>query len=698
MPTALAPTVNRVGNPTFAVIGFNLSTDAGAVSVLFLLLLIVATYRSRWPALAPTLAALGTLLATWDYLQTEGTGSLFAHYGLEVTLFWIAALLASAYRRTRRRLLERSDRFVTLLNTAVDGVILIDDRGRVLDYNPACERLFGYPRDEVLNRNVNMLMPSPYREEHDSYLQRYRRTREKRIIGIGREVEGRRKDGTTFPLDLSVGEAQQGDSTIFIGIIRDATARRVAAAELLAAKEAAEAANRAKSIFLANMSHEIRTPMNAVLGYTQLLETEPALPAEAREAVRSIKNAGRHLMSLISDILDLSKIEAGAERVEDEDFALEGLLEGLGDIFGVRCEEKGLYWRIERCFRNGQVRGDQRKLRQILINLLGNAVKFTEVGGVTLRVEERGPRFRFEVIDTGPGIEVEVHEQIFKPFQQAEQGIKKGGTGLGLSIARRLAEIMGAEIRLESERRRGSRFLFDLALPGAREPVPTSSSDAAPTGRIAASTTVRALVIDDAEDNRDIAARMLRRIGVEVTLAANGEEAIAHIERSLPDIVFMDVRMPVRDGIDALRQLRGRWPDQHIVCIAMSASGVSQGRRYYLDLGFDDYIAKPFYLERLIECVREHLGVAFEENPPALAPDVAIARNPEVQSLKLPAQIRQRLRQAARVNAFTEIEAILFELKQRGAPASHRADYLHALLARYDRDALLEAIEGATDE
>ncbi len=800
---------------------FDLSTPAGGAAVLAFLLLIFASYGARWSSTAPLLALLGTLLTVISYLRTGFAGPLLADFGLQLALIWATAFLVLGYRRSRASLQQRSGRLSTLMDTEVDGIILIDDMGtvtdynaacerlfgysvhevvgrnvkmlmpppyhdehdayleryrrtgekriiglgrevearrkdgttfpielsvgetqeaekrmfvgivrdisarkaaeqalrdregrlravidtavdgviiidaygRVQDYNPACERLFGYRAEEVLGQNVKVLMPSPYADEHDGYLSRYRRTGEKRIIGIGREVEGRRKNGSTFPIELSVGEARQGDAPIYVGIIRDVTERKRAAAALQAAKERAEAASRAKSVFLANMSHEIRTPMNAVLGYAQLLETDPDLPDKARQAMSAVNNAGNHLMSVINEVLDLSKIEAGAQRLELEDFTLEAMLEGLSHIFSVRCEEKRLQWRVERRFEEGGVYGDQRKLRQILINFLGNAVKFTDRGAVTLRIMQSGRTYRFEVEDTGPGIDPELRQQIFEPFQQAEQGVAKGGTGLGLAIAKEQIQLMGGELELTSQPGEGSCFSFSVNLPLARGAVDVRAEAGPVAFHLADARRVSALVVDDAADNRDILARMLETLGVGVTVANDGEQALAALKRSLPDIVFMDIRMPVMDGREALQRIRQEWPDQRPVCIAVSASGITHDRQHYIDLGFDDFIGKPFLFERITECMERHLGVTFERSPLEASTGQDRLEIGNAPTIVLPAEIRIRLRKAAELNAFTEIEAILEELRSLDSAMGRYADYLNQFLVRYDRAGLLDALE-----
>ena len=277
-------------------------------------------------------------------------------------------------------------------------------------------------------------------------------------------------------------------------------------AQLTEAREAAEQANKAKSLFLANMSHEIRTPMNAILGYAQILQRDSELSEPQSRSVETIHRSGEHLLTLINDVLDISKIEAGRMELHPSDFNLQAMLDGLGVMFQVRCEQKQLAWQLQKPGDDRLlVHGDEAKLSQVLINLLGNAVKFTPTGNVSLQVTTvPDEKYRFEIIDSGPGISADVQAAIFEPFHQAASGIKEGGTGLGLAIARRLLELMGGRLDLDSRTGTGSRFFFTLSLPPAAGEVPDSADDRwSQVSQLAAGYRVRALVADDVSENRE---------------------------------------------------------------------------------------------------------------------------------------------------------------------------------------------------
>ena len=677
----------------------DMNLPAGVIHGIPYVVLVSVSYWLPWRRAPVVLAAIGSLLIVVGYVYAVDridTKVLLLNVSLETAVLWVTAFLVLRYRSSLRSFEDREQRLRALVATAVDGVMIIDANGIVQDYNPACEELFGYRADEVIGKNVKILMPSPYQEEHDEYLHRYRATGKKRIIGIGREVEGRRKNGTTFPMELSVGEARPGGQQVFVGIIRDITTRKSVEQSLRIAKEQAESASHAKSQFLANMSHEIRTPMNAVLGYTQLIENDPDLPENYRRPMKAIHSAGNHLIGLIDEILDLSKIEAGAMVLDDRDFDLGDLTEDISGMFAIRCEQKGLLWRADVQIGDRAVHADDRKLRQILINLLGNSIKFTDRGQVALTVVQSGRRYTFSVVDTGPGINHDEQKRIFEPFQQAEAGEAKGGTGLGLAITKRHIELMGGTLNLESSQGEGSCFRFELELPPAKGELTSKHEQSGRLCRLAETHQVRALVVDDVVDNREVLSGLLERVGVKVTMASNGDEALQCIAEQLPEIVFMDVRMPVMDGLTAVKQIRKRWPAEDIICVAITASGLMRQRSYYLDVGFDDFIGKPFSFVKVCECMLRHLNVEFEHAPATEMIEGTLSCVDTSDKFDLPNNLRDRLLSAAKVNALTEIETLIVELTELGPGAQCLVDKLEKLLANYDMDGVIALVNQAS--
>ena len=451
------------------------------------------------------------------------------------------------------------------------------------------------------------------------------------------------------------------------------------------AEATAAAASKAKSEFLANMSHEIRTPMNSILGYSQILERDSGLSPFQRDALATISSSCDHLLHLINNILDLSKIDAGRMELAISDFEVAAVAHEVAAFFQNACEEKFIGLRtIGLAEHTGVfVRGDEGKLRQILINLLGNAVKFTSSGCVTLRVSKDEKRhWQFEVEDTGIGIPTDLQRRIFEPFQQGPEAKGKGGTGLGLAIAQRQAKIMGGVLQVRSIPGQGSVFSLAIDLPPATARRGMPRDEFADVERLAAGTKVHALVVDDILENREVLSLMLTLIGCDVDTAKNGEEALDLIRVAPPDIVFLDMRLPGMSGLDTAVRIVQGW-EAKIKLVAMSASALEHERERYLKAGCDDFVAKPFRSERIYRCLRNLLDVQYarrEKSGNQLEPELSI----DLGRLALCEDLAQRLTTAAELHSATVVKSCLLEVEQLGPPGVRLAQHLRQFLASYD--------------
>jgi PAS domain S-box-containing protein len=541
-----------------------------------------------------------------------------------------------------------------------DTVIVFDAEGRYLKYIPN-QSLAYKPRVQRIGKTVHDILP---KETADLYIDAIRRTlylqeQPSDLGDCGQKsinveyylpIQGKK---TWFSASVSV----LSQNTV-LWVARDISDRKAAEAALAQAKEAAEAANRAKSQFLSHMSHEFRTPLSVILGYTQLLTRSGSFNSKQQEYLDTISRSGEHLLALINDVLEMSKIEADKIALNEKDFNLHHLLDGLQQMFQFRATSKGLEFIVERSPDLPEcIRTDESKLRQVLVNLIGNAIKFTSSGSVTLRVRrgngewgvgsrEEGQRdketrgqgdkgnisfsptplvtpsptpsltpyplpLQFAVEDTGVGIAPEELDRLFDPFVQAEAGrTSQEGTGLGLPISRKFVQLMGGNITVESRLGEGTCFRFHIQVESTQaDVIPPSTISRQVIGLAAGQPTYRILIVEDKPSNRQLLVELLKPVGFDVREAQNGREAIAIWQSWQPHLIWMDLRMPVMDGYAATKQIKSA-PDAPII-IVLTGSAFEEERQIAVATGCDDFIRKPFRAEVIFEKMTEYLGVRY---------------------------------------------------------------------------------------
>jgi PAS domain S-box-containing protein len=514
----------------------------------------------------------------------------------------------NALRRNERRYME-------LVESTETGFVIMDSNGNLLDCNKEFLRLSGHENiDNAIGKNISEWLCPDYVEVFKEGLE------DCLDKGFVRDLDVyfSRPSGLDVPVEINAAAAPRKNSIQIIALCKDISERKMMEEELCAAKRSAEDAARAKSDFLANMSHEIRTPLNGIVGMAYLL-AETCLNKEQEEYLENINKSAEVLMTLIEDILDFSKIEAGKLKMDSEPFDLQKTVSDLCASMKYQAINKGIKLNLSFSGEDWTVVGDSVRIRQVLINLLGNSLKFTEKGSVDLRlVSERitddSVRVDVSIKDTGIGISPEKMDDLFDKFTQADSSIKRrfGGTGLGLSIASQLVTLMGGEIGARSEEGKGSEFYFYVILPLCAEKLDISldlpdkklSEALPPFAR-----TPRILLVEDNQVNQNLMDKLLTKVGCEVCLACNGKDAVEAFKKSSFDLVFMDVQMPLMDGFEAtakirkLDSLKGGAP---IPVVAMTAHALRGDKEKCLASGMNDYLSKPVKKGRLIEILTKY--------------------------------------------------------------------------------------------
>ncbi len=503
--------------------------------------------------------------------------------------------------------------FRGLLETAPDAVVITDEDGRIMLVNGQTERMFGYSRDELLGRSVDVLLPERFQGTHSGHRQGYAANPHTRPMGIGLDLYARRRDGVEVPVEISLSPMREGDRLFVTSIIRDITLRRQTEGALKQARAEAEAANRAKSEFLSRMSHELRTPLNAILGFGQLLELDLTEPTQRKHVERILKG-GRHLLDLINEVLDIARIETGQLQLSREPVRMSDALREALDLVRPMAAERAIQLgtdALDIC--DQHVMADRQRLTQVLLNLVANAVKYNRPGGtVTVSCAAApGGRLRMEIRDTGPGIPAERQSRLFAPFDRlgAEtSGIE--GTGLGLALSKGLTEAMGGAIGVESRAGEGSAFWVELdaaerrtapdaGLPGGlRRPQETAGDNASHT----------ILYIEDNLSNLELIEGILARWpGTNLLAAMQGRLGIELARKHRPDLILLDLHLPDVSGSEVLAVLRDDPVTRAIPVVMITADATPGQRERLLEAGAHSYLTKPLDISRFLTVVREAL-------------------------------------------------------------------------------------------
>lgn len=514
---------------------------------------------------------------------------------------------------------ESEMRYRSVAQSANDAIVSADQYGNIIAWNGGAERMFGHVEAEVLGKSLTILMPERYHSEHDQGFQRLQTTGEGRIIGRTVELAGLRKDGKEFPLELSLATWKTGAGTFYTGIIRDITARKRGeealqaltasleqkvkerTAELEVARDQALMATRHKSEFLANMSHELRTPLNAVIGFSEVLLERMFgdLNQKQEEYMQDILSSGRHLLALINDILDISKIESGRMELEPSTFDLPTTLTSTFTLVRERAKRHDIQVSLDIDARLGSFTADERKVKQVLLNLLSNAVKFTpDRGAVSLMAVRHEEHVQISVSDTGIGIEPEHQQRIFEEFFQAGDHVRKReGTGLGLALAKKFVELHGGRLWVQSAKGLGSTFSFTLPIRRAVG-TPPASMLAQPTGKGRAPL---ALVVEDDPAAAKLLSIYLTDAGFSVTVAQDGEAGLEKARGLGPAIITLDILLPKLDGWDLLVRLKC---DSLTASIPVVVVSILDERGRGFAMGAADYLAKPIDREQLLSAIQ----------------------------------------------------------------------------------------------
>jgi len=619
------------------------------------------------------------------------------------------------------QLRQSKARYIAIIEDQTELIIRFLPDGQVTFVNEAFCRFFGLRREEIIGYHYAPVVFEEDREYVAAFVNSI--TKQNPVVMVENRVIARGEVRWTQWIDRGIFD--ESDRIAEYQVVgRDITDRKKAEAELETAKEAAESANRAKSTFLANMSHELRTPLNAILGFSQLMSRATNLAKEQQDNLGIIRRSGEHLLTLINQVLDLSKIEAGRMTLHENNFDLYLLLNDVENMFSLKAKEKGLQLKCDRAVDVPQhICTDEVKLRQVLINLIGNSIKFTSQGSVSLTVKlgrKNSQSITFQVIDTGVGIAADELQNLFKPFVQTTAGQQvQEGTGLGLTISRQFIRLMGGEITVishgiaftpgtasleqQEDTTTGTIFQFDIQANQVAASEIEQRSDRRRVKALAPNQPeYRMLIVDDSNVNRQLLHKLLNPLGFKLQEANNGTEALSLWEHWQPHLIWMDMRMSVMDGDEATRQIRSReqnragtnslFPIPHTVIIALSASAFTDEKVAVLAAGCDDFIRKPFREEEIFDVIHKHLGVSFIYEESTSVPDAALMEPLTLKPSHLAALPKDMLGNLRQALVEGDLEAIAISVEQIRQQEKVLGAALLTMIDQYEFEQLLTLI------
>nr|WP_268821566.1 ATP-binding protein [Octadecabacter dasysiphoniae] len=533
---------------------------------------------------------------------------------LTLAILYLNRLNVKIYRRERENN-QTTTRMATVMSTSLDGVIVCDAHGNILEFSPAAEGIFGHSEAEVLGKDIgSVIVPDHMRDAHDAGMERMRDKGEKRVVGKGRvQLEAKHRDGRIFPVELAIQSATTDQGEVFIAFLRDISLRVAAEAELVSARDKALAGEKLKTDFLSTMSHEIRTPLNGLLGNMNLLR-DTELSQNQDRYLGHMETSGRLLMSHISDVLDITRYDAGKLNTRSETVNISELLQDIIDNQGGTAAENetslAWNWRGEAI---DWVLSDHDRLQHVMMNLIGNAVKFTRRGSVHVTIENLGTpdaaELMVKITDTGPGMSEGLAKRVFDDFVTGNTSYDRdvGGTGLGLSIAKRFVTALGGKIGVDSSVGKGSTFWVSLPVETADAPAQSQTGIAHQQD----SKPLNILLVEDNEINRIVAREMLEADGHTVSEAHDGQQGVDVANTRSFDLILMDISMPVMDGRTATRAIRsggGASADKPIV--ALTANAMLEEQKEFLEDGMNDILTKPLSRDSLRALLRQTSGTA----------------------------------------------------------------------------------------